>query len=106
MGKRFTAVKNGIIGPVKAVYRYTTDGCSFVPNFNCRDCCEQHDQDYAKYHRTSEKKRAEIDRRLRRCMQIRGRPILAWVYWAGVRAFGWIPFWVLARRERLIVEED
>lgn len=90
----------------KTVVKYTTDGCSGVPDFNFRDCCVQHDYDYAEHHRESEGKRLELDKKLRLCIGCRGHKVLAWIYWVGVRAFGWISYWVKERRERLTVEED
>ena len=89
-----------------AVVKYTTDGCSFAPDFNFRDCCVQHDYDYAEHYRESEAKRKEIDSEFHLCIKCRAGVVLAWIYWAAVRAFGWVPYWVRARRERLTVEED
>ena len=40
--------------------------------------------------------RAVADRRLRLCIRAKGHPVLAWVYWAGVRSAGWW-FWRKAR---------
>lgn len=88
------------------VVKYTTDGCSFAPDFNFRDCCVQHDYDYAEYHRESEEKRAKIDSDLHLCIKCRAGAVLACIYWAAVRAFGWVPYWINKRRKRLTVEED
>ena len=83
------------------VVKFTTDGCTLAPNFNFRECCEEHDQDYAKYHRTSEKNRAKSDRKLRLCIKCKGWAALSWIYWFFVRILGWIPFWVFKRRDKI-----
>lgn len=89
-----------------AVVKYTTDGCSMAPDFNFRECCVEHDYEYAEHHRESEENRKEIDKELKLCIGCKGHKVLAWIYWAMVRAFGWIPYWIKGRRERLTVEED
>lgn len=99
MRNNFLKIKNRCSKTAKKVIRFTTDGCSFAPNFNFRDCCEEHDQDYAKAHRTNEKKRAKADRKLRLCIKCKGWKYLCWLYWLGVRIFGWIPFWILSKRK-------
>ena len=83
----------------KHIIKYTTDGCTLAPDFNFKDCCEEHDQDYAENYRTSERNRAKADKKLRLCIKCRGWKYLCWVYWAFVRIFGWIPFWILPRRK-------
>ncbi len=106
MGEKIRKVAEAPSVAWKAVVKYTTDGCSGVPDFNFRDCCVQHDYDYAEHHRESEANRTELDAKLRLCIGCRGHKVLAWMYWAGVRSFGWISYWVKERRERLTVEED
>lgn len=106
MGEKMRRVAGAPKAAWKAVVKYSTDGCSFAPDFNFRDCCVQHDYDYAEHHRESEEKRAEIDNEMRLCIKCRAGAIVAWIYWAGVRAFGWWPYWCKERRERLTVEED
>jgi hypothetical protein len=73
---------------------FSSDGCTGVPDFDFRKCCEAHDRHYAA---DSTLSRAEADRRLRLCIQAKGRrkrggllfyqPV-SWLYWIGVRALG------------------
>lgn len=66
------------------------DGCSKVPDFNSRPCCDEHDIHY----RTGATiegvrlTRREADRRFYECMKHTDGPILAGLYWLGVRMFG------------------
>lgn len=67
----------------------TYNGCTAVPDFDFgADCCNTHDY----YYQTKVISRAEADVALRKCIKAKGHPILAWVYWAGVRVVGWY-FW-------------
>jgi hypothetical protein len=62
------------------------DGCTGVPDFDFgADCCGEHDYHY----QLSDISRAEADRRLRECLRKKGYFVLPWVYWFGVRVFGW-----------------
>jgi hypothetical protein len=65
------------------------DGCTAVPDLDFgADCCGEHDV----YTRdaTINITRAEANRRMRACIEKKGYRNLAWIYWAGVTAFGWI----------------
>ena len=72
-----------------------SDGCTGVPDFDIRECCEWHDYKYV----FGKMSRKAADRRFRLCIQrkAKGKPwwkrpmyqALAWTYWVGVRAFGW-----------------
>ena len=62
------------------------DGCTWVPNFNFRDVCDQHDLDYAAG--GTEEERRLADEALRQGIAQRGHPILAQLYYGGVRLMG------------------
>ena len=65
-----------------------SNGCSFVPDHNnqVHTCCDQHDEDYA----NPDIKRAIADKSLYTCIKSTGHPKLAWLYYRGVRMFGWL----------------
>ncbi len=106
MGEKMKKVAGAPKAAWEAAARYTTDGCSFALNLNFRECCVQHDYDYAEHHRESEKKRSELDKKLRICIKCRGWFLVAWLYYAAIRVFGWIPYWIKERRKLPTVEED
>ncbi len=82
---------------LKKGFKY--DGCTAVPDFNFGlDCCGEHD-----YHYQSRKlDRASADKRMRECIQKKGYIVLPWIYWFGVRTFGW--FWWNKRSKIPIVQ--
>lgn len=59
-----------------------TDGCTWAPEI-AHKCCQMHD--FLKRFRPDGISTSDADRLLRECMQKRGYPITAWVYWIGVR---------------------
>ncbi len=61
--------------------------CSFVPDHNkeVHTCCELHDTGYS----SGSDSRVSLDSKFRQCIISSGHPVLAWVYWIGVRLFGW-----------------
>jgi hypothetical protein len=63
-----------------------SDGCTAVPDFDFRSCCERHDRCYASGGTASDRRRCDVE--LRECIQAAGHPLLAQLYYAGVRAFG------------------
>ena len=73
---------------------FKSDGCTGVPDFNIRHCCEKHDLDYHE----AKKSRAKADFDFFQCISSKGdgKPFLTslrynWLalyYWAGVRVFG------------------
>lgn len=65
---------------------FETDGCSWSPDFNFRCCCIRHDIDY--WAGGTKQDRLEADQRMRDCIRSYNRPILAWIYYIGVRIFG------------------
>jgi len=66
------------------------DFCSFVPDFHIGFCCAAHDDLYEVG--GGERERLLADLRLRDCIVEAGRPIIGWLYFVGVRLFGWIYF--------------
>ena len=67
--------------------RFPGGHCSFVPDFNFGFCCKSHD-DYYEMGGTEEQRKF-VDRCLRDCISAKGHHLLAWVYYFGVRLFGW-----------------
>ena len=69
-----------------------SDGCTLFPDGDWRPCCAAHDYWYAKGGGYQE--RLEADRDLRDCVADGGRPVVAWIMYAGVRLGGspWVPF--------------
>ncbi len=67
------------------------DGCTLAPDFNFRHCCDVHDESYWRGGTEGDRERA--DRAFRQCIHDAGRPILADVYYIGVRIGGvpWLP---------------
>ncbi len=63
----------------------TNDGCSGVPDFDFKACCDKHDL----FYRNGIVSRREADRVLRECIRANGWILLPWVYWVGVRIAGW-----------------
>lgn len=86
--------KLGFQDQCKVVWRglqkgFTQDGCTASPDFNFgSDCCAEHDIHYQEQSIS----RSEADKRLRECIQKKGYVALPWIYWLGVRMFGW-KFW-------------
>lgn len=66
------------------------DECTGVPEFNIAHCCAQHDIAYESGGTWQD--RLTDDRVFRNCIWQNGEPVLAIIYFLGVRAFGWI-FW-------------
>lgn len=67
-----------------------TDYCTMSPDTiwgtYIGDVCKQHDEDYTTHQVT----RAEADKYLRWGIQAKGLYWTGWLYWLGVRLFGWI----------------
>jgi len=62
----------------------TTDGCSYVPDFDFVGCCIAHDLHYEKH----DMSREQADDELYYCIYNKDHPYLAWWYWAGARLWG------------------
>jgi hypothetical protein len=69
---------------------WASDGCSYAPDFDFAICCWDHDACYEVGGDSGD--REDCDEDLGNCIQEFGRPGLAAVYEAAVRAFGWISF--------------
>lgn len=73
---------------------YRTDGCTLVPDFNFRTCCEAHDRAY--WCGGTKAQRLMADHDFKQCMIDYDHPILARLYYRGVRASAvpWLPtYW-------------
>lgn len=77
-------------GPVVVLHTWLGDQCSFVPDFDIGNCCAIHDMDYQVG--GSEFQRWRVDLKFRNCIRDEGRPVVATIYYWGVRWFGWIFF--------------
>lgn len=103
-------IKDKTLNPFKEIWNLSTDGCSFSPDLNFRNCCVEHDFHY----RNCDIPRALADKKLRECMAkrvgvlpqfylkkyrkiklpwVRTKKanwiVLPWIYWIGVRIFAW-----------------
>ena len=68
---------------------FKSDGCTFFPDGNYRQCCVEHDKDY--YFGGSEKERNRADNRLFKCVaSTKGwqNKLAAPIMWLGVKAGG------------------
>lgn len=77
-------------GPVVGLHTWLGDQCSFVPDFDIGECCAVHDLDYQTG--GNEFQRWRVDVKFRNCIRNEGRPIVAVIYYWGVRSFGWLFF--------------
>ena len=70
-----------------------SDGCTGVPDFDTKDCCQEHDYYYRNDISVTGCSRAESDKRLLRCLSRKCRvPFVPLLYYIGARLFGWIPW--------------
>lgn len=93
---------------------YRTNGCTGVPDFDWKDCCDQHDRDYqdgggwfAKFRadwrlaKCIGCKRRAVGSLLRRAAYAVGHVLLGGVYFVGVRVFGSVFFhWSFSRSRK------
>lgn len=77
-------------GPVVALHNWLGDQCSFVPDFDIGHCCVIHDMAYQAGGSEFDRKQADIA--FRNCIRAEGRPLVASIYYWGVRVFGWLFF--------------
>jgi len=63
--------------------KFKSDGCSWFPDGNYRDCCVEHDQAY--FVGGSFKERRVADKQLYRCVKEKKGKFWAGMMWAGVR---------------------
>ena len=52
-------------------------------------CCEQHDECYSAGGDAASRKKC--DKALKKCLKKKAGPVMAWIMYAGVRSFGWLP---------------
>jgi len=78
---------------------WSSEGCSFVPDFEYKDCCDVHDAEYRTHLDFTTKEpitRSAADEKLYTCIYYHKpepSPEIAWLYWSWVRALGWFPWW-------------
>ena len=77
-------------GPVVPLHSWLGDQCSFAPDLDIGSCCARHDIAYQAG--GNEFHRYVADIRFRNCIRAEGRPVVAAIYYRGVRAFGWLFF--------------
>ena len=75
---------------VHVLHEYLGDQCSFVPDLDVGFCCGAHDDAYADG--GTERDRRQADRTFFYCILNEGRPLVASIYYFGVRLFGWLFF--------------
>ena len=69
---------------IKQAVEFLSDGCTYSPDLDFYDCCEEHDWHY----HTGDISRKAADKKLRECIKKKGHGMLSWVYWVAVRGFG------------------
>lgn len=71
---------------------WQSNGCTGVPNVNAavKACCDAHDLCYCVGGTAAD--RLKCDQAFRDCIRAAGHPVIADVYYAGVRTFGWAFF--------------
>lgn len=75
---------------VAADPKWETNGCTLVPDFDFKDCCDAHEICYCIGGDSAA--RIACDVALRQCIKDKGHTIRAWIYYRGVRDFGWAFF--------------
>ena len=65
---------------------FESDGCTLAPDLWFTECCIAHDLAYFQGGTPADRK--DADDKLYRCLREHHTIILAWVYWAAVRAMG------------------
>lgn len=66
-----------------------TNGCTGVPDFDIKDCCDKHDICYWKGGTEADRLKCDVD--FYNCIKGKGgfwHAVLAWIYYNGVRALG------------------
>ena len=78
--------------------KYSIDNrCTFYPNGNWLACCAWHDLECADaWLQRSAEMRLKADQDLRQCVINRGHPVHAEIIYAGVRAWYWFRWWLIA----------
>ena len=75
---------------VHVLHSFLGDQCSFAPDLDIGFCCGAHDEEYAIG--GNRRDRLNADRSFRQCIINEGRPVVAGIYYFGVRLFGWAFF--------------
>lgn len=87
----------------KFVWDKSTDGCSFVPDFNFFECCKEHDIDY----RNGRRPKLVADFKLGCCIAKKGHPGLGVLYFTGTAVLGWFAYrWDRRRQYKRINRAD
>ena len=78
---------------------WSSEGCSFVPDFDFKDCCDTHDKETVT-HRDAQTGKpisfTESAAKFYWCIALHkpeAHPEIAWVYWSWVCALGWFAWW-------------
>ena len=77
-------------GPVVVLHEFLGDQCSFVPDLEVGESCALHDMAYQAGGTELDRWRADVA--FRDCIRERERPVVAAIYFGGVRLFGWLFF--------------
>lgn len=77
-------------GPVRWLHDWMGGYCTFAPDLDIGECCRLHDIAYQVG--GSEWDRYSADIQFRLCILREGRPVVAEIYYWGVRTFGWLFF--------------
>lgn len=77
-------------GPVVALHVWLGGECSFVPDLDVGECCVLHDIAYQVGGDWLDRLIADLE--FRDCILEKNRPVVADIYFWGVRAFGWLFF--------------
>lgn len=68
---------------------FKSDGCTYAPDLNFRECCRQHDY----LRRFDIVTTREADKMLRQCIRAKSNGFIAWVYFLAVRTAIFLGFY-------------
>jgi hypothetical protein len=77
-------------GPVTELHLWLGGECSFVPDLDVGECCRKHDEAYQRGGDWLDRLWADL--MFRECILDKNRPVVARIYYRGVRTFGWLFF--------------
>ncbi len=85
----YVGAQTAEVRPMPADFK--SDGCSFFPDGDYRDCCVEHDKAY--YFGGAKAERKAADRQLCDCVRAKGHRLLGPLMYLGVRVGGvaWLP---------------
>lgn len=75
---------------VDVLHGMLEDQCTFAPDLDVGSCCAAHDIAYAVGGNEFDRYDADVD--FYYCIRAKNRPIVAVIYYIGVRTFGWLFF--------------